>query len=375
MNTSAVHYSSESWSRRCSVESILTIQGVETDFVRDSSDTELSDGVELEPCTDCEEDAPPLGRDSDESDDEIIATKVVEVSVLDDGDLEFADSEQTDTEGVDSEVDLCDYWHCAQCGASNNNPMYRYCESCYKVRKNFFPPRPKRKHKRKTDREDSRPKSLEKERLSPKETLTSSQESGIVEIDRVTPLTNTDDNQEKDSLNFRITNDLRTLSQDSGFDSQEIGSQGTSTSGFSQEIKTVISEVRLSSNNKERPTKRRAGSADRKAKRIKVEISSDSDSNDSDQVSPIVKTVSDPSISVEDVKVTKKIISDTVKEIDQDNNMCIVCLSEPKSGVFVHGRIAHICCCYKCAVKVWAKAKRCPVCNCKVSNVLRAVVM
>lgn len=58
-----------------------------------------------------------------------------------------------------------------------------------------------------------------------------------------------------------------------------------------------------------------------------------------------------------------------------DSDKCITCLAEPKSGVFVHGRIAHICCCYKCSVKVWMKTKRCPICNCKVSNVLRAFVI
>lgn len=97
------------------------------------------------------------------------------------------------------------------------------------------------------------------------------------------------------------------------------------------------------------------------------------------QVMPLVKMISDPALTVEntDVKLTKKVIANTIKEkLDNDaKDLCIVCFAEPKSGVFVHGRIAHICCCYKCAVKVWSKAKRCPVCNCKVSNVLKAVVM
>lgn len=65
---------------------------------------------------------------------EIIATKVIEVSIRDDGDLVFADSEQTESNGSDSEIDLHDYWYCAQCLAANNNPLYRYCEKCFKVR-------------------------------------------------------------------------------------------------------------------------------------------------------------------------------------------------------------------------------------------------
>lgn len=158
----------------------------------------------------------------------------------------------------------------------------------------------------------------------------------------------------------------RTLSQDSGVESQEL-SQNDRAQGTSSQV--------------ERPPKRRADSADRKNKRIKVDYSdsdSDSDSNrvvvGSEEVKPISKTVSDPSLTIDDVKITKKVISNSLKEKVGDD-MCIICFTEPKSGVFVHGRIAHICCCYKCAVKVWAKAKRCPICNCKVSNVLKAVVM
>lgn len=53
---------------------------------------------------------------------------------------------------------------------------------------------------------------------------------------------------------------------------------------------------------------------------------------------------------------------------------CIICLSQPKNGVFVHSRFLHSCCCYKCAVKIWTKCKRCPVCNCKVKNVMKLFV-
>ncbi|XP_047530915.1 E3 ubiquitin-protein ligase Mdm2-like [Vanessa atalanta] len=227
-----------SWSRRCSTETIFSIQGRETDFVRDTSDTEWGSdeqGVEFEPVTDTDE---PLAGDSSElSENEIITTKVVEVVVGDDGELQLADSECTDSSS-DSELDLHDYWSCAHCRAPNNNPLYRYCQKCFNVRKNFFPPRPrpKRKHKRKASAEPACP---------------------------------------------------RTLSQDSGVDSL----------GGSQ------------------------------------------------------RSASEP------------------------GDACVVCVSQPKTGVFAHGRIAHICCCYTCAVKIWKRAGRCPVCNCRVSNVLRAVVM
>lgn len=56
------------------------------------------------------------------------------------------------------------------------------------------------------------------------------------------------------------------------------------------------------------------------------------------------------------------------------NGMCMMCLTEPKNGVFVHSRFLHLCCCYRCAVKVWNKQKRCPICNCKVKNVMKLFV-
>ncbi len=53
---------------------------------------------------------------------------------------------------------------------------------------------------------------------------------------------------------------------------------------------------------------------------------------------------------------------------------CMICLSHPKDGVFVHSRFLHLCCCYRCAVKIWNKRKRCPICNCKVNNVQKIFV-
>lgn len=53
---------------------------------------------------------------------------------------------------------------------------------------------------------------------------------------------------------------------------------------------------------------------------------------------------------------------------------CMTCLTEPKNGVFVHSKFLHLCCCYKCAVKIWNKNKKCPICNCAVKNVMKLFV-
>lgn len=53
---------------------------------------------------------------------------------------------------------------------------------------------------------------------------------------------------------------------------------------------------------------------------------------------------------------------------------CRFCMANPKNGVFVHNNCLHLCCCYKCALKVWKKRKSCPICNCKIKNVTKLFV-
>ncbi|XP_047990845.1 E3 ubiquitin-protein ligase Mdm2-like isoform X2 [Leguminivora glycinivorella] len=362
----------ESW--RGSKESISSLQDKETDYVRDTSDTDCSsDKAEYEPVTEPEDDGPLDWDSSGQSDNEIIATKVIEVSVGDDGDLEFADSEQDESEGSDSEMDLHDFWECAQCRAENNNPLYRYCEKCFKVRKNFFPPRP-RKNKRKRVSEVPRTSSVD----SGVESAFNSQET----LSQVTDSQGTE-TQVTDSQRTEI---LVTDSQ--GTETQVTDSQGTDLSqpGYSLTQLSQDSQGTSSTSILSRPLKRRAESADRNNKRMRIDYSdSDTDSDDDEprrrkaksadpEVAPLVKTTSDPSLTIDDSdKLTKKAIFNSIKDKFDNENLCIICYAEPKSAVFVHGRIAHICCCYECANKVWRKAKRCPQCNCKVSNVLRVL--
>lgn len=54
---------------------------------------------------------------------------------------------------------------------------------------------------------------------------------------------------------------------------------------------------------------------------------------------------------------------------------CMMCFTKKKDGIFLHGSSAHSCCCYKCALKTWKTLKRCPVCNRRVSNVVKLFTM
>lgn len=66
---------------------------------------------------------------------------------------------------------------------------------------------------------------------------------------------------------------------------------------------------------------------------------------------------------------------DCTTDINDSNlGICRFCMVNPKNGVFVHNNCLHLCCCYKCAVKVWKKRKSCPICNCKIKNVTKLFV-
>lgn len=68
-------------------------------------------------------------------------------------------------------------------------------------------------------------------------------------------------------------------------------------------------------------------------------------------------------------------ITADINDINDSNlGICRFCMVNPKNGVFVHSNCLHLCCCYKCAVKVWKKRKSCPICNCKIKNVTKLFV-
>lgn len=73
--------------------------------------------------------------------------------------------------------------------------------------------------------------------------------------------------------------------------------------------------------------------------------------------------------------VTTNDLYSSSEDINDSNlGMCRFCMVNPKNGVFLHKNFVHVCCCYKCALKVWKKRKICPICNCKIKNVTKLFV-
>lgn len=61
-------------------------------------------------------------------------------------------------------------------------------------------------------------------------------------------------------------------------------------------------------------------------------------------------------------------LSQNVSDFENNkSNTCIICNTNPKDSVFIHGKTGHICCCYSCADKL----NRCPYCNRHVTKITK----
>ncbi|XP_065217567.1 E3 ubiquitin-protein ligase Mdm2-like [Planococcus citri] len=180
-------------------------------------------------------------------------------------DIEFvfscSDSERSDITDVSDCSDILGalgdnkYYHtCAQCFSYNANPAFRFCDSCYQLRKESYPTKPKRKRKRNNNAENP----SKKQKTSPG-----------------------DDAPEADSNEVSGPSSI----MDSGFES------------LSPSAEWEIAEL-------------------------------------------------------------------------EPKEKCLTCLDSCVNGLFLHGRTAHRCCCYKCAKLIWSKSRKCPICRRKIHNVI-----
>ncbi|XP_015597579.1 E3 ubiquitin-protein ligase Mdm2 isoform X2 [Cephus cinctus] len=403
-------------------ESIYSFQEKETDSAKDTSDTsthtwvsssEHGDvSVHLEYEVDSlSEDANPFAQDTSSSDPEDIMAIGVLTAICD-TDLGLAADSEDSRSSIDSEIGRADYWTCVQCNADNNNPLFRYCEKCYQIRKNFFPPRPKRKkHRPRRDLSKSSRTSLtsredSKEELTSMDSgLGSSQETKCslsleLDLDKVTRPNQSETPTSSASLSsksvdtvdsgFPNINSVFGLDFTSGADfssgdsdkltketSSSSLSTSTSTSTSDAGTKETVRESALEKNVNEHDTEsgiERSSSASDGAKEfLAIE----------DAVQPIpsrkrkLSNVSRDDADTDEVDCISKIKKrkGTRVESGAESKQCLICTVAIKDGVFVHGSTSHICCCYRCAVKVWRTNGRCPICNRRVTNVIKAFFM
>lgn len=148
------------------------------------------------------------------------------------------------------------------------------------------------------------------------------------------------------------------LSQDSGI-------------GSSQELGFNLDKVVQSHFNETPSTSKEEIRRKRKLSDSSI-VSEDQDASSPKRIKKKERRESEKKVEIIDDKIeTKDVNCEVTKPLPELKEMCIICNSTPKNSVFLHGRIAHMCCCYRCAMKTWKKLKRCPICNRIVSNVVR----
>ena len=52
-------------------------------------------------------------------------------------------------------------------------------------------------------------------------------------------------------------------------------------------------------------------------------------------------------------------------------DLCVICLTEPRNASIIHGTTGHQICCIGCAEKLKNDKKRCPVCRKKIKMVIK----
>ncbi|XP_063993568.1 E3 ubiquitin-protein ligase Mdm2-like [Diachasmimorpha longicaudata] len=310
-------------------ESVYSVQDQETEYARDTSDTStntwistdngnMSLPVEYEVASMSESDNPFLDTLTS-SDPEDVIPRGILVDIIE-SELDPADSSDDSRSSIDSEIGRADYWTCLQCNTKKNNPLFPYCEKCFQIRKNFYPPRPKWKRQR-------------------SKTLLKPMKKSIPE--------------KKDSSQEEL------IKTDSGLGSSQ-GSQSISEFDSESVISSQCANTTLG------------------ASPSFLKNSVDSVDSASPSFVPL-KTVSHCS-TPKDLQSNAESKIDIIRDKEQpdddsDSKFCNMCTVNPKDGVFVHGKASHICCCYRCAVKTWKTTKYCPICNRKVTNVLKVYIV
>lgn len=112
----------------------------------------------------------------------------------------------------------------------------------------------------------------------------------------------------------------------------------------------------------------------KKAKRFNLSYCS-TEGNQKDSQESNSSSIGISSINLFQKQNEKNIDNQTSEILGNIENICNICFTLPKNGVFNHGKTGHIYCCYPCAKKVWKTTNKCPICNVKVKFVTKMIVV
>ncbi|ESO93364.1 hypothetical protein LOTGIDRAFT_232765 [Lottia gigantea] len=275
--------------------------------------------------------------------------------ICNDSDVEFwADSSGSDDDS-DPEIPDSDKWSCEEC-LERNTPKQAYCDKCWKMRPGWFSGKEKRKP---TFKSSSRS-------LSAHVSISSSESSdGCLNVNN--PSSHTPSLSSSDNTSPLHPHILPLYKDDSGISlnstqpcSQELLSQDKCSSLETLSSVSSSSIVLNTLSNFQVVNKPQSVFKDKQINRKQV--------TESDKFSstPILSSYCSPK------KISSKGATNKGdKEKTADTDLCVVCLSRPKTGSIIHGSSGHQVCCFKCAKQLKRKKKACPVCRRPIQKVIR----
>jgi len=298
----------------------------------------------------------------------------------------FADTEESDDPEVDDpELSKADYWKCVKCKNEQNNPLYRYCEKCYQVRKSHFPPRPRTRKDRPRHRKVKvlQSSAVSQSTVGAKFGKPNSYPSPSVEK----PSSSKPLLCRRASINRSACPPSKRRNNGSAGESSSSDSGGGSGDDNEPIVKRRhISSLCAASGSSQEPVQPSSYES-----YLQLQLSQngkDSGQGSSqescfDMKETTFSTVATRSLSDEDVRrkpekvaplvATKSapIASKSSDETHGDSLLCKICESNPKGAVFVHTTKACGGSCYTCALKTWKLYKYCPFCKLKPKNVMK----
>ncbi|XP_077494686.1 E3 ubiquitin-protein ligase Mdm2-like isoform X3 [Amblyomma americanum] len=295
-------------------------RGAEDDYSDQDSDCPFEVEYEIEEASDHGDKA----ASSSDSDIEAMAQAEILICVNDDDAQFWADS--SDSYSSDSEIGDADLWQCRLCGLRCEphglSAVQRYCTGCWKGRFGWLPDRterhPPQKKRRRAQRRTSRQMNRVRTNHKSSSTKLESRHQLNSAGEESRPGSCSEKNEASGSSN---TESNSGGSQESFSDpsvSEMLAPQGdssqTASSGTSQELADDWSQPGCS-------TDRSGGEG-------------------------------------------------TLLSISA-SDLCTICLVRPKCGILVHGNTSHRLSCYKCAKLLHKRNQPCPVCRRRIQRVVR----
>ncbi|CAN7938866.1 unnamed protein product [Ixodes hexagonus] len=335
-------------------ESELSIQGHETDIVKDSTDdlwylesnNEASDAEEgaavvaamaahLSRLVGADDDCPfeveyeleshsSVDGDAYSTDSDVVNYGPGDIVVCVEEDAGFVADSSDSSHSSDSEIGEEDLWECRLC-ETQNTPFHRYCQKCWKQRFGWLPDRqekhPPQKRRRRQCRDkkgkrdagkrhagsaasSSSPPSSPSEGPSPPSSQAALDSQGLLVSARLLDFFTISGHQ----------GPMSPLNSQPALQSQVTADASPTGEASSQELKDLL-EAGPSSKSQEEP-----------------------------------------------------VSSQTVLRTPTEDP-CAICMVRPKSGIIVHGRTSHCFGCYKCSRKLLKQNKRCPICRRHIDRV------